>query len=69
MLLTRNETATADVCERVYEAARPELFFKAIGWRVVGDGMPVRTRSDRKQDALPGECPLAQRARRSIIQF
>lgn len=31
---------------RVYEAARPELFFKATGRRVVGPGAEVRIRSD-----------------------
>ena len=30
------ESAVKDVYARVYEAKRPELFFKAIGWRVAG---------------------------------
>ncbi len=32
--------------DRVYEAERPELFFKATGHRVVGPGTAVRIRSD-----------------------
>ena len=30
------ESATADIYQKVYEAERPELFSKALGWRVVG---------------------------------
>ncbi len=40
------ESATADVYQRVYEAERPELFFKAAGWRVVGPGDAIRIRRD-----------------------
>ena len=32
--------------DRVYEAERPELFFKATARRVVGPGAPVRIRTD-----------------------
>lgn len=40
------ESATADVYSRVYDATRPELFFKAAAWRVVTDGEPVSIRRD-----------------------
>jgi 2-dehydro-3-deoxy-D-arabinonate dehydratase len=40
------ESADADAYERVYVAERPELFFKAPGWRVVGHGDMVRVRED-----------------------
>lgn len=41
------ESGGADVYQRVYEADRPELFFKCAGWRVVapGDGIGVRADS------------------------
>lgn len=42
----RVESTIADVYDRVYAAARPELFFKAMGWRVVGIDMPIRIRAD-----------------------
>jgi 2-dehydro-3-deoxy-D-arabinonate dehydratase len=42
----RAESDMGDVYDRVYAAARPELFFKAIGWRVVAHGQPVRIRAD-----------------------
>jgi 2-dehydro-3-deoxy-D-arabinonate dehydratase len=32
--------------DRVYDAERPELFFKAPGWRVRGAGQPIRIRRD-----------------------
>ena len=40
------ESTVADVYAKVYEADRPELFFKSAGWRVVGNGQPVRIRRD-----------------------
>jgi 2-dehydro-3-deoxy-D-arabinonate dehydratase len=40
------ESSVADVYARVYEAERPEIFFKANGSRAVGDGQPVRMRRD-----------------------
>jgi 2-dehydro-3-deoxy-D-arabinonate dehydratase len=42
----RAESATASIYDKVYEAQRPELFFKASGWRVAGTGEPVRIRQD-----------------------
>src|SRR6478735_3025643 len=40
------ESAVKDVYTRVYEAKRPELFFKAPGWRVAGHDAPIRVRHD-----------------------
>lgn len=40
------ESATADIYSKVYSADRPELFFKALGWRVVAPGGTVRVRAD-----------------------
>ena len=40
------ESNTGDVYDRVYAAQRPELFFKAIGWRVRGPHQPLRIRAD-----------------------
>jgi 2-dehydro-3-deoxy-D-arabinonate dehydratase len=37
---------SADVYERVYNAQRPELFFKSAAWRVVGDGQTAAIRDD-----------------------
>lgn len=40
----------ARLYEHVYEAERPELFFKAMGERVVGDGGAIRIRRDSTWD-------------------
>ncbi|MDB5009978.1 MAG: fumarylacetoacetate hydrolase, partial [Mucilaginibacter sp.] len=37
-----------DFYARVYDAERPELFFKAPAYRTVGSGAPVRIRRDSK---------------------
>ncbi len=41
-----HESSEADVYQRVYEAERPELFFKATSARVMGPGGPVGLRAD-----------------------
>lgn len=40
------ETDIKNVYDMVYEARRPELFFKAIGWRVKGTLSPICVRKD-----------------------
>ena len=42
------ESSTPDLYQRVYDAKRVEVFFKAIGWRVLGHGDAVRVRRDSK---------------------
>lgn len=42
----QEESSMASVYDLVYSAQRPELFFKANGWRVVGPDQPVRFRAD-----------------------
>ncbi|AYG03632.1 fumarylacetoacetate hydrolase family protein [Gryllotalpicola protaetiae] len=36
----------ADVYTLVYDAERPELFFKSVAWRVAGPGRPIGVRED-----------------------
>jgi 2-dehydro-3-deoxy-D-arabinonate dehydratase len=38
----------ASFYDRVYTAARPELFFKATAARIVGPGQPIRARADSR---------------------
>jgi len=45
-----SESADADVYARVYEAERPEVFFKAPAWRVRGPGEAVCVRADSSWD-------------------
>jgi 2-dehydro-3-deoxy-D-arabinonate dehydratase len=44
--------------DAVYTAERPELFFKAAGWRVIGPGKAVRIRSDAKWSVPEPELTL-----------
>jgi 2-dehydro-3-deoxy-D-arabinonate dehydratase len=45
--------------DRVYDAPRPEMFFKATPSRVVGPGGSVRIREDSKWNVPEPECALA----------
>jgi 2-dehydro-3-deoxy-D-arabinonate dehydratase len=45
--------------DRVYDADRPELFFKATPHRVVGHGGKVRLRADSRWNVPEPECALA----------
>ena len=47
-----------DFYARVYEAERPELFFKAPAHRTVGSGEPVRIRKDSKWNVPEPELTL-----------
>lgn len=47
-----------DFYDRVYAAARPELFFKSPGYRVVGPGGKVRIRKDSKWNVPEPELTL-----------
>lgn len=47
-----------DFYARVYEADRPELFFKATAYRTVGSGDPVRIRKDSKWNVPEPELTL-----------
>jgi len=49
----------ADVYDRVYQAERPELFFKATPHRVVGHGAEVRIRADSPWNVPEAELTLA----------
>lgn len=52
------ESVIRDVYERVYEAKRPELFFKSPAWRVCGPGEPIGIRSDSTIDVPEPELAL-----------
>jgi 2-dehydro-3-deoxy-D-arabinonate dehydratase len=58
-----------DFYDRVYKAERPELFFKAPGWRVVGPGNPVRIRVDAKWSVPEPELTLLINASGSIVGY
>lgn len=59
----------ADFYQRVYEAERPELFFKATRARVVGPGGRVRIRRDSEWDVPEPELVLMISSRGKIIGY
>ena len=63
------ESSVKDVYSRVYEAERPELFFKAIGWRVTGHRMPIRVREDSRWNVPEPELTLVINSDREIVGF
>ena len=52
------ESTEPSIYDRIYDAARPELFFKAAGWRVRGPGEPVAIRGDSGWDMAEPELGL-----------
>jgi 2-dehydro-3-deoxy-D-arabinonate dehydratase len=58
-----------DFYDRVYNADRPELFFKATPHRVVGPDQPIRIRGDSKWNVPEPELTLAINAAGKIIGY
>jgi 2-dehydro-3-deoxy-D-arabinonate dehydratase len=63
------ESAVGDVYARVYEAERPELFFKALGWRVAGSGAPIRVRADSGWNVPEPELVLVINRQGEIVGY
>jgi len=59
----------ADMYDRVYEAARPELFFKSSGWRVAGNGAPIRIRKDSQWNVPEPELAIVINRQREIVGY
>jgi 2-dehydro-3-deoxy-D-arabinonate dehydratase len=62
----QESTLDADVYGRVYEAERPEVFFKSPGWRVRGPGQPIAVRADSPWNAPEPEFALVLSAEMQI---
>ena len=63
------ESSVADMYQKVYEAERPELFMKSIGWRVRGDGMPIRVRKDSSWNVPEPELTLVINCHQEIVGY
>lgn len=63
------ESGSADVYDLVYDAERPELFFKAAGWRAGGHGDPIRVRRDSSWDVPEPELVLVINADLEIVGY
>ncbi|HEV2011674.1 MAG TPA: fumarylacetoacetate hydrolase family protein [Candidatus Limnocylindria bacterium] len=63
------ETTQKTIYEHVYESDRPELFFKAAGWRVVPDGGEVGVREDSTWDVPEPELAVLSNSRAEVVAF
>ncbi len=63
------ESQTKDIYEKVYEAQRAELFFKAPGWRTAGPGQPVRIRRDARWNVPEPELTLVVNRHAEIVGY
>ncbi|HET7269888.1 MAG TPA: fumarylacetoacetate hydrolase family protein [Rubrobacter sp.] len=63
------ESSDANAYERIYDAERPELFFKAPGWRVVGHGDRVRIREDSRWNVPEPELVLVVNSGMEIVGY
>ena len=63
------ESSIADLYQEVYEAERPELFFKSLGWRVVGDGGTIRIRRDSRWNVPEPELVLVINSHREVVGY
>lgn len=55
--------------DRVYAAERPELFFKAAGWRAVGNGAAVHIRGDAEWSVPEPELTLVINPEGSLVGY
>jgi 2-dehydro-3-deoxy-D-arabinonate dehydratase len=60
---------SASAYDRVYDAARPEIFFKALAEKVVPTGEPVGIRSDAKWNVPEPELALVMNSRGDIVGY
>jgi len=60
---------SADVYQQVYDADRPEIFFKQVGWRTVGHGQNVRIRADTTWNVPEPELVLVINAADEIVGY
>lgn len=63
------ESESKDVYQKVYDADRPELFFKGQGWRVRGPGEPLRIRRDSAWDVPEPELTLVLTAAGEVFGY
>src|SRR5579859_5996045 len=54
---------------QVYDAERPELFFKSAAWRVAGPGQPIAVRADSVIDVPEPELALVINAHAEVCGY
>jgi 2-dehydro-3-deoxy-D-arabinonate dehydratase len=63
------ESTVADMYQKVYEAERPELFTKSLGWRVSGNHGSIRIRRDSHWNVPEPELVLVINSDREIVGY
>lgn len=63
------ESGGADIYDRVYDAERPELFFKSVPWRVVTDGQPIVIRRDSALNVPEAELAIVVNCAAEIVGY
>ena len=65
----KEESSVKDVYQKVYEAERPEIFFKSNGWRVMGSGEAIRIRADSAWNVPEPELTLVVNSHAEIVGY
>jgi len=60
---------SASAYDRVYDAERPEIFFKALGWKTSGPGRPVGIRHDARWSVPEPELVLVYNRRGDHVGY
>ena len=63
------ESGAAVFYSKIYEAQRPELFFKAPGWRAIGPGGKIRVRKDARWSVPEPELVLVINGDQQLIGY
>lgn len=63
------ESEIPDLYSRVYDAERPEIFYKSVGWRVIPNGEAVGIRRDSGWDVPEAEVVLIVNSQAEIFGY
>ena len=63
------ESDTGDIYTKVYRAERPELFSKALGWRVIAHDEPICVRIDSTWDVPEPELTLVINSALQVVGY
>ncbi|MGP3776492.1 fumarylacetoacetate hydrolase family protein [Streptomyces sp. SDT5-1] len=63
------ESTEQSVYERIYDAERPELFLKALPWRLVTDGEPIAVRDDSELNVPEPELGVVLNAEAHTVGY
>lgn len=63
------ESTEKSVYEKVYDAERPELFFKSVSWRVLTDGEPMGIRADSGLDVPEPELAVVANSTGVVVGY